>query len=341
MVKPIKLSAKFGSKGDKVGQRGQVAMKKFFKVSDLKAGHAVSLADLKKNWKKPAEGAAPILYFIPSNDEWIDFKDETFLTRKVTQEAIDDLADSIKKDKQIQPIEVRLSSDHPKLQITLGQTRARACRKLGIPIAVIITNDPVEVCVVRAINENLRRTDMPDADLINNYLKLKEAGHTVEQIASDFGKSTSYIHKILKIKDHQIVFEALGKNEINLSGARELVSATEKENLSRENITKVISALKDGIVNASGVAFYVEQLLHGVQPPAVPKVNQPKSSATPEDSKKDSKPLFQYVPGGSFSFAAKGHSFRTPLDDMKKIKASYDEFGTILSKIIKDKEEGV
>ena len=115
-------------------------------------------------------------------------------------EALDDLADSIREHGIIQPLTVRrLSSGY--YQIIAGERRWRAAKKAGlveVP-AVIIEADDRKVMEIGLI-ENLQREDLNPMEEAEGYqVLLTDYGMTQEEVARRMGKSRPAITNALRL----------------------------------------------------------------------------------------------------------------------------------------------
>ena len=116
------------------------------------------------------------------------------------QEALDDLAESIRVHGIIQPLTVRrLASGY--YQIIAGERRWRAAKAAGLQEvpAVIIEADDRKVMELGLI-ENLQREDLNPAEEARGYRTLmEEYGLTQEQVAQQMGKSRPAITNTLRL----------------------------------------------------------------------------------------------------------------------------------------------
>ncbi len=120
--------------------------------------------------------------------------------KRFDQEALDDLAESIRVHGIIQPLTVRrLASGY--YQIIAGERRWRAAKAAGlaeVPV-VIIEADDRKVMELGLI-ENLQREDLNPAEEARGYRTLMEDyGLTQEQVAQQMGKSRPAITNTLRL----------------------------------------------------------------------------------------------------------------------------------------------
>lgn len=164
--------------------------------------------------------------------------------REFDEEALDLLAESIKKNGLIQPIIV--TKKGAKYQIVAGERRWRASKLAGLEtIKAIVRTASGQQKLELALVENLHREDLNPLETATAYLKLKEQFNmTVEKIAElmNGAKSTSAISntlRLLKLPDYVKV--ALAKKEISEGHARQILSLGDDEENQKilfEKITK-------------------------------------------------------------------------------------------------------
>ncbi len=116
------------------------------------------------------------------------------------QEALSELADSIRTFGLIQPITVRKKSDE-KYQIISGERRFRACRLAGmdmIPAYIRDAND--QGMLEMAIVENIQRENLDPIEVAMSYQRLIEECHlTQEQMADRVGKKRVSVTNYLRL----------------------------------------------------------------------------------------------------------------------------------------------
>lgn len=119
----------------------------------------------------------------------------------IDDDAINELADSVKKVGLLQPIIVRPMGEG--YQIIAGERRWRACRQAGmerVPVRVMSTNE-VESLEL-ALIENLQREDLNAIEEARGYRRLL-SGHQMTQaeLADKVSKSRSTITNALRLLD--------------------------------------------------------------------------------------------------------------------------------------------
>lgn len=121
--------------------------------------------------------------------------------REFDENALRELADSIREHGLIQPIVVRPMPNGMTYQIVAGERRWRACKILGMTdVPVIIREmDDAEVAQV-AIIENIQRENLNPMEEAAAYKDLADTyGHSHETIAKAVGKSRSYITNAIRL----------------------------------------------------------------------------------------------------------------------------------------------
>ena len=160
---------------------------------------------------------------------------------KFNEDAIDELAKSIKEHGVIQPIVVRPIGD--KFEIIAGERRYKASNIAGkTTIPAIITDlndkDSAEVALI----ENVQRENLTPIEEAISYKKILDMGYiTQDALASKLGKTQSTVAnklRLLNLDDE--VQEALLNEKISERHARSLLKIQDKE-LQRQMLNKIIS----------------------------------------------------------------------------------------------------
>jgi len=118
------------------------------------------------------------------------------------QAKLEQLAESIKAVGVQQPAVVRPGKTSP-YELVAGERRWRASRIAGIPTLPCIVRDLDDATTLRIqIIENLQREDVHPLDEADGYARLIEDGkYDVEAVASELGKSASYVYQRLKLRE--------------------------------------------------------------------------------------------------------------------------------------------
>ena len=116
------------------------------------------------------------------------------------QDALEELAESIRTLGLIQPITVRRKADG-RYQIISGERRFRACQMAGmemIPAYIRDTND--QGMLEMAIVENIQREDLDPIEVAMSYQRLiEECNLTQEQMAVRVGKKRASVTNFLRL----------------------------------------------------------------------------------------------------------------------------------------------
>ena len=148
------------------------------------------------------------------------------------ENALKDLAASIKELGVIQPITVR--KENNAYQLISGERRFRASQYLGnptIPAYVRVAND--QEMLEMALVENLQREDLDPIEIALSYKRLLEdAKLTQEQLSSRVGKSRPAITNHLRLlKLDPVVQTGIRDNFITMGHGRALIGLDNSEQL--------------------------------------------------------------------------------------------------------------
>lgn len=161
--------------------------------------------------------------------------------KRFDQDALADLAESIRVHGIIQPLTVRrLSSGY--YQIIAGERRWRAAKEAGLAEvpAVIIEADDRKVMELGLI-ENLQREDLNPAEEARGYqVLMEEYGLTQEQVAQQMGKSRPAIANTLRLLALPEDILKLLEEEALSAGHARAILALPSPALQRQAAKKVI-----------------------------------------------------------------------------------------------------
>lgn len=165
--------------------------------------------------------------------------------RSFSEDALQELADSIKAKGVIQPLIVR---PDPKIegeyQIVAGERRWRASQRAGLhDVPALIRNfDDTEILEV-AIIENIQRADLNAIDEALGYDQLMQRfGHTQEKLAEAMGKSRSHIANLLRLLTlPDSVRRMVIEGDLSAGHARTLVGRDNADDLAREIVKHKLS----------------------------------------------------------------------------------------------------
>lgn len=155
--------------------------------------------------------------------------------RHFAQEALDDLANSIREKGIIQPLIVR-ETGNSQYEIVAGERRWRAAQLAQLhEVPVLVRDfDDTEVLEI-AIIENIQRADLNAIEEAAGYRQLMDRfGHTQEKLAEALGKSRSHIANLLRLLSlPDDVCDLLRDGKISAGHARALVAAETPSDLAR------------------------------------------------------------------------------------------------------------
>lgn len=157
------------------------------------------------------------------------------------QNALDELAGSIKKHGLIQPITVRYIGEK-RFELISGERRLRASKLAGaeeIPAYVREVND--EQMIAFALIENIQREELNPLEVAMGYQRLmEECEYTQGEVAERVGKNRSTVTNMLRLLQlPDFLQAALRDEEISTGHARALISV-EKESDQKDILKKIL-----------------------------------------------------------------------------------------------------
>ena len=165
-----------------------------------------------------------------------------------SEEKLEELANSIRKNGIIQPIAVRESkSQSEKYEIVAGERRWLAAQRAGlheIPVTVLDLTD-VESLEV-AIVENIQRDDLSPIEEARGYKRLNEEfKYDHENISKLMSKSRSHISNTLRLLTlPSDVIAMLEEGTLSSGQARPLIGISNASSIAEEIVSKNYSARK-------------------------------------------------------------------------------------------------
>ena len=192
------------------------------KSQDTKLSNTVSISDLSRNPYQPRQ--------------------------HFSEEKLEELANSIKKNGIIQPIAVRPNKiENGKYEIIAGERRWMAAQRAGlheIPVTILDLSD-VESLEV-AIVENIQRDDLNPIEEARGYKRLNEEfKYDHDSISKLMSKSRSHISNTLRLlslpKD---VVAMLEEGSLTSGQARPLIGLGNASSIAEEIVSKNYSARK-------------------------------------------------------------------------------------------------
>ena len=158
------------------------------------------------------------------------------------EEALEELAASIRERGVLQPILLRTDSEG--YMIVAGERRWRAAQRAQLHSIPAIVRDIDESTVAElALIENIQRQDLNPLEEAEGYRKLiKRHGHTQEDLSRLVHKSRSHVANLLRLLDlPEFVRESLLRGDISMGHARAVAAAADPAELTREVIRKGLS----------------------------------------------------------------------------------------------------
>ena len=160
-----------------------------------------------------------------------------------TEEAIDELADSIAERGVLQPILLRPHGDGG-FEIVAGERRWRAAQRARLhTIPAIVREIDDSTAAEITLIENIQREDLNAIEEAEGYRQLiQRHGHTQENVAKLVHKSRSHVANLLRLLDlPDFVRQSLLRGDISMGHARAVATSRDPEALAREVIAKGLS----------------------------------------------------------------------------------------------------
>ena len=151
--------------------------------------------------------------------------------RDFKEEALDELAASIKQLGIIQPITVRALGSG-QFEVISGERRLRAARRAGIKrIPAYVREADTEAMLEMALVENVQREELNPVEVALGYQRLiEECSLTQEQVAEKIGKSRTTVTNFLRLlKLPPRIQAALRDNTVTVGHARALISVDDED----------------------------------------------------------------------------------------------------------------
>src|SRR5690348_6076034 len=158
------------------------------------------------------------------------------------EEALDELADSIRERGILQPILLRPDGDG--YMIIAGERRWRAAQRVQLhAIPAIVRNIDESTVAELALIENIQREDLNPLEEAEGYKQLiRRHGHTQDDVAQLVHKSRSHVANLLRLLDlPEFVRQSLLQGDISMGHARAVATASDPDGLTREVIRKGLS----------------------------------------------------------------------------------------------------
>ena len=158
------------------------------------------------------------------------------------EEALDELADSIRERGVLQPILLRPEGED--YLIIAGERRWRAAQRARLhSIPAIVREIDESTTAELALIENIQRLDLNPLEEAEGYRQLiQRHGHTQDDIGRIVHKSRSHVANLLRLLDlPEFVRQSLLKGDISMGHARAVATAEDPDELARIIIAKGLS----------------------------------------------------------------------------------------------------
>jgi ParB family chromosome partitioning protein len=158
------------------------------------------------------------------------------------EEALDELADSIRERGVLQPILLR--PDGENYLIIAGERRWRAAQRARLhAIPAIVREIDESTTAELALIENIQRQDLNALEEAEGYRQLiARHGHTQDDLGRIVHKSRSHVANLLRLLDlPEFVKQSLLQGDISMGHARAVATADDPEQVTREIIQKGLS----------------------------------------------------------------------------------------------------
>lgn len=165
--------------------------------------------------------------------------------RDMHQEALEELAESIKSQGVMQPIVVRPIGDN-RYEIIAGERRWRACQLAGLDkIPAIIRDVPDETAIAMALIENIQREDLNPMEEAVALKRLQDEFElTHQEVADTVGKSRTAVTNLLRLINLSSEVQTLLEHgDLDMGHARCLLSLDEgkQRQIARQIVAKGLS----------------------------------------------------------------------------------------------------
>lgn len=174
------------------------------------------------------------------------------------EQALAELAESIRVNGLIQPITVRETDGH--YEIIAGERRSRACRLAGMTEIPCYILSPSEAQAAEmALVENIQREDLTAVEEAKAYVEImRQSKLTQEEVAKRVGKSQSAVaNKIRLLNLSQEVQQAVVERKLTERHARALLQ------IPQEQQAAVYHYIEDRNLNVRQSEAYIEKLTLG------------------------------------------------------------------------------
>jgi ParB family chromosome partitioning protein len=158
------------------------------------------------------------------------------------EEALDELAESIRLRGVLQPILLRPEGED--YMIIAGERRWRAAQRARLhAIPAIVREIDESTTSEIALIENIQRQDLNPLEEAEGYRQLiQRHGHTQDEVGRIVHKSRSHVANLLRLLDlPEFVRQSLLKGDISMGHARAIATSEDPEDLTREIVARGLS----------------------------------------------------------------------------------------------------
>lgn len=190
--------------------------------------------------------------------------------RDMSQDALEDLANSIRAQGVIQPIVVRQLAEQ-QYEIIAGERRWRACQLVRLEtVPCLIKNVEDNAAVAIALIENIQREDLnaiEEAVALQRLMTEFELSH--QQVAEAVGKSRSAVSNLLRLNNlNEDVKQLVEHGDLDMGHARALLS------LEGEQQSEVARTVAQKSLTVRDTERMVQKLLNPAAAKPEPEVDQ-------------------------------------------------------------------
>ncbi len=194
-----------------------------------------------------------------------DIKPNPYQPRQeMDEEALRQLADSIKKRGVLQPLVVREAGTESQYELIAGERRLRASKIAGLKqVPVIVKKASPEDRLELALIENIQRQNLNPVEEATAYKRLTdEFNMTQEEVSKKVGKERSTITNIMRLLQlPETIKTDVSAGRISMGHARVLLGVADEENqrelrdsiiengLSVRDIEKIVASQKNKRTN--------------------------------------------------------------------------------------------
>ena len=160
------------------------------------------------------------------------------------EDALNELAQSIKQRGVIQPVIVRPRKNSSGYELVAGERRWRAAQRARLHnIPAIISDLSDEDTMALALIENIQREDLNAVEEAQAYQRLvDEQGYSQNQIAEMVDKSRSHVANLMRLLVlPNAVLQLVAENKLSMGHARALINADNAIDIAKDVVAKGLS----------------------------------------------------------------------------------------------------